>query len=120
MSASSIRIDMLKRALDNYRYGYSLYEVEAYADGAAANILPNSGSTANASSARLPASRAIDGLIPDLLLGGGESRWESEWQKDPQWFMIVLSDAIKTRPISLIVLKWEKSYASEYCVTLIP
>lgn len=118
MTASSIRIDMLQRSEGNY--GYSLYEVEAYADGAAANILPNSGSTAEASSAITPASRAIDGMMPDLPDGGGSSRWESEWQKDPQWFVIALSDAIKTRPINRIVLKWERAYARDYCVTLIP
>ena len=118
MTASSIRIDMLQRAESNY--GYSLYEVEVYAAGAAANILPNTGSTAEASSAITPASRAIDGIMPDLPNGGGSSRWESEWQKDPQWFVIALSDAIKTRPINRIVLKWERAYARDYCVTLIP
>jgi hypothetical protein len=118
MPASSIRLDMLQRAESNY--GYSLYEVEAYADGAADNFLPNSGSTAEASSAITPASRAIDGIMPDLPDGGGSSRWESEWQKDPQWLAIALSDAIKARPINRIVLKWERAYARGYCVTLRP
>lgn len=118
MTASSIRIDMLQRAESNY--GYSLYEVEAYADDISGNILPNSGSIAEASSAITAVARAIDGLMPDLPDGGGSSRWESEWQKDPQWFVIALSDAIKTRPINRIVLKWERAYARDYCVTLIP
>jgi hypothetical protein len=123
MSVSKIRIDMLKRA--DSRYGYSIWEIEAYGhDAPDANMLPNGGSKAEASTSlghNVPA-RAIDGLMPDVPAeqGGGDSRWESIHQEDPQWFVVTLSDAVRARPIDRITLKWEEGSASDYCVTLIP
>jgi len=128
--AYTIYISMTKRALENF--GYSLYEVEAYRPGDSQTNLLKGGTVAASSTedGRYIAPYAIDG---DLLTrwasakccnGGtcprddkGNLKCDNPDGKDPQWLEITL---LQPALIQRIVLKWEKAYAIEYCVIIIP
>jgi hypothetical protein len=43
-------------------------------------------------------------------------RWSST-AATPQWYQIILAEAV---PVHRIALMWETSYAEEYCVYLLP
>ncbi len=111
ITTTQVRIGMTKRALEEY--GYSLYEVEAYGPGDstnAKNLLK--GGTVSVSSVedgRYIAANATD--------GDKTSRWASEKGRDPQWLEITLPQSAL---VDRIVLKWERAYATEYCVIVKP
>ncbi|ANS76332.1 coagulation factor 5/8 type domain protein [Paenibacillus yonginensis] len=58
------------------------------------------------------ASSSLGGNTPDLAVDGNvNSRWESEWQKDPQWIYVDLG---ASATISKISVNWENAYSSAY------
>jgi len=106
--ACGIHITMTARKEPDYRYGYSLWEVEAYGPGTDENLL--NGGTVVVSS-------TDDDRFACYVIGGDmATRWDSKHQEDPQWLEITL---VEPAQVDRIVLKWEKAYAAEYCVSII-
>ncbi|GJM68923.1 hypothetical protein HMSSN036_11390 [Paenibacillus macerans] len=57
-------------------------------------------------------SSSLGGNTPDMAVDGNENtRWESVWQKDPQWIYVDLG---KRASISKISVKWENAYATSF------
>ncbi|MCM3697977.1 discoidin domain-containing protein [Paenibacillus macerans] len=57
-------------------------------------------------------SSSLGGNTPDMAVDGNENtRWESVWQKDPQWIYVDLG---KSASISKISVKWENAYATSF------
>lgn len=57
-------------------------------------------------------SSALGGNTADLAVDGSEhTRWESEWQKDPQWIYVDLGASADISSISVL---WENAYATEF------
>lgn len=125
-----IHIEMTKRALE--RFGYSLYEVEAYGpDDPTRNLL--NGGAASASSIedeRYIASNATDGAQMTRWASAkccngencprddkGNLNCDNPDGQDPQSLEITLPQPAL---VNRIVLKWEQAYATEYCVIVKP
>ncbi|CAM4522204.1 coagulation factor 5/8 type domain protein [Paenibacillus macerans] len=57
-------------------------------------------------------SSSLGGNTPDMAVDGNENtRWESVWQKDPQWIYVDLG---KRASISKIIVRWENAYATSF------
>ncbi|HOU13709.1 MAG TPA: discoidin domain-containing protein [Anaerolineae bacterium] len=108
--ATKILVDMNKRATG---YGFSLFEVEAYAPddpGMINNLLIDGECCTSSVEGNNPiwgCDRAIDGLM--------STRWSSDWY-EPQWLVITLPEP---EVVKYVVLKWETAYAIEYQVNVI-
>jgi len=109
ITATQIRIEMTKRAMEEF--GYSLYEVEAYGpDDPTKNLLKGGAvSVSSTEDDRYIATNATD--------GGKITRWAGEKGRDPQWLEITLPQPVR---LNRIELKWEQAYAREYCVIVKP
>jgi hypothetical protein len=85
-------------------YGYSLYEMEVYAQDAAPNLALYKPATASTSYAGLPPSNATDGSTT--------SRWSSLFS-DNQWIYVDLGSVYTIRQV---VLRWEVAYGRAYSI----
>ncbi|MUG68452.1 coagulation factor 5/8 type domain protein [Paenibacillus campinasensis] len=60
------------------------------------------------------ASSSLGGNTPDLAVDGNpNTRWESVWQKDPQWIYVDLGASAN---ISKVTVNWENAYSSAYTI----
>jgi hexosaminidase len=84
-------------------YGYSLWEIEAYAGTSAPNKALNKPvSISSTETANFPGPSAVDGSL--------STRWSSLYV-DPSWIQVDLGS---TQPVSRVVLRWETAYGRAY------
>ncbi|MFB5674109.1 discoidin domain-containing protein [Paenibacillus terreus] len=58
------------------------------------------------------ASSTLGNSTPDLVVDGNSgTRWESVWQKDPQWVYVDLGAEAK---LSRVEIEWENAYSKEF------
>jgi hypothetical protein len=87
-------------------YGYSLYELEVYAEIAPPNLALGKTAAASTSYSGLPASNVTDGNL--------SSRWSSQFS-DSQWIYVDLG-AVFT--IHQVILRWETAYGRGYTIQI--
>jgi uncharacterized delta-60 repeat protein len=109
LSLSSPALGRYVRMLGTQRgtaYGYSLYELEVYAQAVAPNLALGKTAVASTSYTGLPASHATD--------GNTASRWSSAFS-DQEWIYVDLG-AVYT--IHQVVLRWETAYGRGYTIQI--
>lgn len=113
-----VRIYGTARSAGN-TWGYSIWELKVYAQGAASSSSSSSSSStssqgpasqlnivnASASTALTPAANAID--------KNSGTRWESAHALDPSWLVLDLGS---TKTLSSIAIDWEAANAADYLV----
>jgi hypothetical protein len=111
--SAGLCISMTERRPD-YDYGFSLWEVRVYGDaGGDRDLAPDAtvfpSSCQDDDCVTWNPRHAVDPTPPPR-------RWSST-AATPQWYQIILPEAV---PVHRIALMWETSYAEEYCVYLLP
>ena len=118
ITATGIYVSMTKRHLTTW--GYSLWEVEIYGPDGKMDLREAEVEVSSVERGRedtplcCKGSYATDG---DMGTRWGSAHRSDEEGKEPQWLKVTLSSPAV---IHRVVLRWEKAYAEEYCVTIIP
>lgn len=109
-----VRIYATARSATN-QWGYSIWELKVYAQGAPTSSSAASSSVAPAAPLNIVSATASTSLTPaaNAIDNNSGTRWESAHALDPSWIVLDLGSA---KTLSSIAIDWEAANAANYTV----